>query len=148
MLRRHILSLLVFCCLLPAQTMKVIANLSPDMVKELAVSAPNVRIVPARGADLAKEIEDADAMVGVTLTPDLLKRARQLKWLHIGSAGVESRNGQSGLFPELVESNVERIRSADCRSCVRVPVGLDAQVERDHSAAASRRMAQRPGRNV
>ena len=66
-MRRRILSVLVFCCILPAQTKKVIANLSPDMLKELAVSAPNVRIVATRGVDLAKEIEDADAMVGVTV---------------------------------------------------------------------------------
>src|ERR1035441_1571618 len=105
-MRRCVLSLVVFCCMLPAQTKKVIANLSPDMVKELAVSAPNVKIVPARGPELAKEIEDADAMVGVTLTPELFKHARQLKWLHISSAGVESHGRQVGLFPELVESNV------------------------------------------
>ncbi len=105
-MRRQILSLLVFCCVLPAQTKKVIANLPPDMVKELAVSAPNVRIVPARGADLAKEIEDADAVVGVTLTPEMFKRARQLKWLHISSAGVEAHGTQVGLFPALVDSNV------------------------------------------
>jgi D-2-hydroxyacid dehydrogenase (NADP+) len=105
-MRRRILSVLIFCCILPAQTKKVIANLSPEMLKELAVSAPNVRIVSSRGVDLAKEIEDADAMVGVTLTPQLFQHAKQLKWLHISSAGVESHGGQTGLFPALVESNV------------------------------------------
>src|SRR5271169_3189865 len=105
-MRRLVISLLVFCCLLQAQTKKVIANLSPEMLKELAVSAPNVRIVSARGADLAKEIEDADAMVGVTLTPELFKHAKQLKWLHISSAGVETHGRQIGLFPELIDSNV------------------------------------------
>jgi D-2-hydroxyacid dehydrogenase (NADP+) len=105
-MRRCAFWLLVFCCVLPAQTRKVIANLPPGMVKELAASAPNVRIVPARGADLAKEIEDADAMVGVPLTPELFKHAKQLKWLHISSAGVESHGGQVGLFPELVASDV------------------------------------------
>ena len=76
-MRIRILSYLIFSCVLPAQTRKVIANLPPDMLKELAVSAPNVRIVSTRGADVAKEIEDADAMVGVTLTPELFKHARQ-----------------------------------------------------------------------
>ncbi len=103
---RCVWSLLVFCCALQAQTKKVIANLPPAMVQELAVSAPNVRIVAARGPELAKEIEDADAMVGVTLTPELLRRAKQLKWLHISSAGVESHGRQVGLFPELVDSEV------------------------------------------
>src|SRR4030095_10683031 len=103
---RRLFSVLVFCCILPAQTKKVIANLSPEMLKELAVSAPNVRIVATRGVDLAKEIEDADAMVGIPLTPELLKRAKQLKGLHITSAGVESHGRQTGLFPELIDSNI------------------------------------------
>ncbi len=102
----RVLLLLIFCCVLPAQNKKVIANLPADMLKELAVSAPNVRIVSTRGADMGKEIEDADAMVGVTLTPELFKHARQLKWLHISSAGVETHGRSVGLFPELVDSNV------------------------------------------
>ena len=92
--------------LMSAQTKKVIANLPPEMVAELAKTAPNVKIVPARGAELAKEIVDADAMVGVRLTPELFKQAKQLKWLHISSAGVEPHGNQTGLFPELIESNV------------------------------------------
>src|SRR3954451_10467914 len=105
-MRRCVIALLALSCTMPAQTKKVIANLSPEMLKELAVTAPNVKIVSSRGIDLAKEVEDADAMVGVTLTPELLKHAKQLKWLHISSAGVESHGRQTGLFPELVESNV------------------------------------------
>jgi len=105
-MRRSAIALLALCCTLPAQTKKVIANLSPEMLKELAVSAPNVKIVSTRGIDLAKEIEDADALVGVQLTPALFKHAKKLQWLHISSAGVESHGGQVGLFPELVESNV------------------------------------------
>jgi phosphoglycerate dehydrogenase-like enzyme len=92
---------------LAAQTpKKVIANLPAKMVQELAASAPNVNIVSARGADLAREIVDADALVGIQLTPDLFSRAKQLKWLHISSAGVEPHGGQVGLFPALIESNV------------------------------------------
>src|SRR5215510_10453454 len=45
-------------------------------------------------------------MVGVPLTPALFKQAKQLKWLHISSAGVEAHGNQTGLFPELVESNI------------------------------------------
>jgi phosphoglycerate dehydrogenase-like enzyme len=105
-MRRSLFSLVVFACVLSAQTKKVIANLPPDMVKELATAAPNVKIVAARGAALATEIADADAMVGVPLTPELFKQAKQLKWLHISSAGVEPHGNQPGLFPALVESNV------------------------------------------
>jgi phosphoglycerate dehydrogenase-like enzyme len=105
-MRIRFLPFLILCCVLPAQTKKVIANLPPDMLKELATTAPNVRIVAARGADLAKELEDADAMVGVSLTPELFQHARQLKWLHIASAGVETHGRSIGLFPALVNSSV------------------------------------------
>ena len=76
------------------------------MVKELAAAAPNVKIVAARGADLAREVVDADGMVGVQLTPELFQQARQLKWLHISSAGVEAHGGQVGLFQALIDSKV------------------------------------------
>jgi phosphoglycerate dehydrogenase-like enzyme len=105
-MRRLVLPLLAFAFVLPAQTKKVIANLPPEMVSELAKTAPNVKIVAARGPELAKEIADADAMVGVPLTPALFKQAKQLKWLHISSAGVEPHGNQSGLFPELVDSKI------------------------------------------
>ncbi len=105
-MRVSLISLLVLCSVLPAQTKKVLANLPPDMVKELAVSAPNVRIVPATGSTVATEIEDADAMVGITLTPELLRRAKKLQWLHISSAGVEAHGRQVGIFPALAESNI------------------------------------------
>lgn len=106
LLTRTALGLIMFACAMPAQTKKVLANLSPEMLKELAATAPNVRIVAARGPEIAKEIVDADAMVGVRLTPELLKQAKQLKWLHISSAGVEPHGGQTGLFPELISSSV------------------------------------------
>jgi phosphoglycerate dehydrogenase-like enzyme len=105
-MRISLLSFLVFCCVLPAQTKKVIANLDAQMLKDLAASSPNVKIVSTRGVDLAKEIEDADAVVGVRITPELFKHAKQLKWLHIPSAGVETHGNSIGLFPELVNSNV------------------------------------------
>ena len=103
---KRIAFLLLAAALLPAQTKKVVANLPPAMVEELARTAPNVRIVPARGEQVAKEIVDADAMVGVSLTPGLLKIAPRLKWLHISSAGVEAHGSQVGLFPELVASDI------------------------------------------
>ena len=96
-MRQLLIPLLLFTCAISAQTKKVIANLPPELVKELAVSVPNVRIVSARGPELAKEIVDADALVGIPLTRALFKQARQLKWYHVGSAGVEN-----ALFPELV----------------------------------------------
>lgn len=105
-MKRCVVSLLILCSAVPAQTKKIIANLRPDMLQELSRTVPNARIVPGRGADLAKEIVDADALVGINLTPELFRAARQLKWLHISSAGVEAHGNQVGLFPALIESDV------------------------------------------
>jgi phosphoglycerate dehydrogenase-like enzyme len=104
---RALVSMVVLSCVISAQApKKVIANLPAEMVKELATIAPNVKIVAARGASLAAEIVDADALVGVQLTPELFARAKKLKWLHIASAGVEPHGGQVGLFPALIASDV------------------------------------------
>src|SRR3954469_25984866 len=105
-MRIRLLFLFLLSGALFAQTKKDIANLPADMLKDLAASAPNVRIVNTRGVDVAKEIEDADAVVGVTVTPELFQHARQLKWIHISSAGVETHGRAIGLFPALVDSNV------------------------------------------
>jgi len=105
-MRRLLIVLLIGGAALTAQTLKVIATVSPKMAEELAKEAPNVRLVSARGADLAKEIVDADAMVGGQLTPELFKLAKRLRWLHISSAGVEQHGTQIGLFPALIDSDV------------------------------------------
>jgi phosphoglycerate dehydrogenase-like enzyme len=74
--------------------------MSAKQVQEIQAAVPNVTIVTARGPELAKEIVDADAIIG-GISPDLFKTAKKLKWVHISSAGVEK-----GLFPELVDSDV------------------------------------------
>ena len=65
---RTLFSLLAFSCVLSAQPKKILANLTPEMLKEVQALAPNVRIVAARGPEVAKEIVDADAIVGINLT--------------------------------------------------------------------------------
>ena len=100
-MRLRVLLLLTLACVMSAQTKKVIANLSPELIKELATLAPNVKIVAARGPELGKEIVDADAVVGMGVNAALFQQAKQLKWIHVGSAGVEN-----ALFPALVDSPV------------------------------------------
>jgi phosphoglycerate dehydrogenase-like enzyme len=101
-MRRLIVSLVLFACAVSAQPKKIIANLSPDFVKEITASVPNVKIVAARpGPELEKEIVDADALVAISMNPTVFQKARQLKWLHVGSAGVEN-----ALFPALIDSSV------------------------------------------
>lgn len=48
-----------------------------------------------------REIADADAMIGWRITPDVFARARRLRWIQFGSAGIDHT-----VFPELLESDV------------------------------------------
>lgn len=87
--------------LLAFQSKKVVATgMSPAEVKELQAAVPSVRLVPASGPQVVKEIADADAVLG-PVTPEQFRVAKQLKWVHVYSAGVEG-----ALFPELVKSDV------------------------------------------
>ncbi len=84
-----------------AQNKKIIApGMSAKMVQEIQAAVPNVTIITARGPEMAKELADADAIIG-GITPEQFKTAKKLKWVHISSAGVEK-----GLFPDLVNSDV------------------------------------------
>ena len=68
-------------------------------MKELQASGedpPQVRLVTASGADLTREIADADGFVGGPLSAADLKAARKLRWVQSFSAGVENQLFLSG----------------------------------------------------
>src|SRR3954453_9408320 len=84
-----------------AQNKKILApGMTPQLAQEIQANVPNVTILAGRGTDLAKEIVDADAIIG-GIRPELFKSAKKLKWVHVSSAGVEK-----DLFPELIDSDV------------------------------------------
>ena len=64
-------------------------NSWPERLPMLAVVAPGVEIVPFDTTDEAlAAIGGADALIG-TATPDLLEAGKALRWVQVGSAGVE-----------------------------------------------------------
>jgi D-2-hydroxyacid dehydrogenase (NADP+) len=84
-----------------AEPKKILAPaLSDTFVHELQAANPSVQIIKVSGADVASQIEDADAIIG-GVSPEAFRRAKRLKWVHVMSAGVER-----ALFPELIESDV------------------------------------------
>ncbi len=97
---------LLFCAALPlamaAQPKIVVSNNpTPAEVADLQAAAPRARIVTASSdADLRREITDADALVG-SPTPELMRLGKKLRWIQVGSAGVDNIR-----FPELIDSNV------------------------------------------
>ena len=78
------------------------SGLMPARLEELKLIAPEVEFIPARSAeDAVKVVGDADAVLGFHVAPDLLAAGKNLRWVHVGHAGVEK-----DLPPELVKGDV------------------------------------------
>ena len=67
---------------------------------ELREAAPSLNLVFPTRDKLAAEIVDADAIIG-SVTPEVIRSAKKLKWVQVNSAGVENV-----LFPELRDSEI------------------------------------------
>src|SRR5436190_23573784 len=94
--------ILLFCALsalsLKAQTVKIVVQ-SPAVMKELQASGEipaQVKLVTASGADLTREIADADGFIGGPLGAADLKAAKKLRWVQSFGAGVENQLFPSG----------------------------------------------------
>src|SRR5713101_4606774 len=84
-----------------AQKRVVVTGASGAEVKELQAAAPLARIVSVSGdAEVRREIAEADGFIG-SPTPELMRIGKKLKWVQVGSAGVDNIR-----FPELIQSNV------------------------------------------
>jgi phosphoglycerate dehydrogenase-like enzyme/glyoxylase-like metal-dependent hydrolase (beta-lactamase superfamily II) len=76
-------------------------GLMPARLAELKRIAPAVLFVPARDAEeAAKLAADADAVLGFC-TPGIVKAGKGLRWIQVGSAGMEKDQ-----LPELADSKV------------------------------------------
>ncbi|MGE3803899.1 MAG: NAD(P)-dependent oxidoreductase [Gemmataceae bacterium] len=79
----------------------VVPNLMPARLAELKRLAPAIEFVPVKTAEeAAKEAASADAVLGFC-TPEIVQAGKRLRWIQVGSAGVEKY-----VFPELVKSPV------------------------------------------
>ncbi len=78
------------------------ARLGENEIRDLRAAAPNLNIVFPSRENLAKELTDADGVVG-GLSREQFLSAKKLKWWQITSAGVE--NYLTGI-PELRDSPV------------------------------------------
>ncbi|MCI0639073.1 MAG: hypothetical protein L0Y70_08355, partial [Gemmataceae bacterium] len=79
----------------------VLPSLMPAKLLELKRVAPDVLFVPVKDADdAAREAADADAVLGFC-TKGIVNAGKKLRWLQVGSAGVENY-----MFDELVKSDI------------------------------------------
>lgn len=83
----------------------------PDLA-DLANRFPSVHFASCSTIEeLEREIADADIFFGWLFPPHVFPSARQLRWFHTASAGVEAN-----LFPELVASDVILTNAAGLHS--------------------------------
>ena len=83
-------------------------NLADSDVARLRERFPDGEIVSVEDpADVCREIADADIYFGFQIQRAHFLAARQLRWVHLATAGVEEN-----LFPEMVASDVTLTNSA------------------------------------
>lgn len=95
-------ALSLLCAGLPAQTKKILA--AADTIKQLGNPHPQARLVAVTKANMMQELADADAFIG-TITPEMVRAGKNLKWVQVMSAGVENVLFKSG-GNDLRDSNI------------------------------------------
>jgi phosphoglycerate dehydrogenase-like enzyme len=84
-----------------AQNKKIVVfGMDADAIREFQSAASNVTVVPADRDRAVEQVADADAIFG-TISPELFRAGKKLKWVQISSAGVETYR-----FPEFINSDV------------------------------------------
>jgi phosphoglycerate dehydrogenase-like enzyme/glyoxylase-like metal-dependent hydrolase (beta-lactamase superfamily II) len=87
----------------------IVPNLMPARLAELKRVAPDIEFIPVRTAgDAAKSVEDADAVLGFS-NPDLVKAGKNLRWIHIGHAGIEKDLSAELAASKVVLTNAQRL---------------------------------------
>jgi len=100
--------LLTSASLLPAQSKKVVVTtpgnyyspLRPAEIGELRAAVPSINLVAPDQSRIMAEVVDADGVIG-TITPEMIRAAKKLRWVQVLVAGVERL-----LTPELVNSDI------------------------------------------
>src|SRR6266478_1704829 len=103
-MRRLTLLLAVTACVLSAQTKKILVMGAGPDIKEYQSVTPKANVIPVTRENVMKEIGDADAFIG-TITPEMVRAGKKLKWTQIMSAGVETVLFKSG-GDDLRDSNI------------------------------------------
>jgi phosphoglycerate dehydrogenase-like enzyme/glyoxylase-like metal-dependent hydrolase (beta-lactamase superfamily II) len=84
-------------------------GLMPRQLADLKRIAPNVLFVPARNPEeAAKLVPDADAVIGFC-TADIIKDGKNLRWIQVGSGGVDKLLSAELRDSKIVLTNAQRI---------------------------------------
>ena len=104
MMRRLTLLIAITAFALSAQTKKILVMGAGPDIKEYQSVSPKAKVVPVTKENVMQEIGDADAFIG-TITPEMVRAGKKLKWTQIMSAGVENVLHKSG-GADLRDSNI------------------------------------------
>jgi phosphoglycerate dehydrogenase-like enzyme len=87
----------------------VVSPMPREQLDQLRRAAPSLNIVVARGEQEAlRQVTDADGVYGFT-SPEILRAGTRLKWVQIGSAGVEKVLSPEMLASPAVLTNAARV---------------------------------------
>jgi phosphoglycerate dehydrogenase-like enzyme len=87
----------------------VIPNYSPARLAELKVIAPEIEFITARTAtEAAKMVEDADGILSYC-TPEIVRAGKKLRWVQVGSAGVENYTFSEMVNSDITLTNTQRV---------------------------------------
>ena len=101
---RVTLILAVLATALPAQTKKIVVMGNEAMARDLQSASSKARVVAVNKDNVISEIADADAFIG-NITPAQVRAGKNLKWVQVMSAGVETVLFLSG-GNDLRDSNI------------------------------------------
>jgi phosphoglycerate dehydrogenase-like enzyme/glyoxylase-like metal-dependent hydrolase (beta-lactamase superfamily II) len=112
----------------------IIPDVMPARLAELKRVAPEVEFIPVKNeADAAKNVEDADAVIGFN-SAEIVKNGKKLRWIQTGHAGVENELNSRLVNSNVVLTNLQRIHgpnSAD--QAFALLLALTREIYRDPS---------------
>jgi len=88
-MKKILCTLCVLCGAAFAQQKKILITGDPAAAKELQPIHSGARLVPVTKETVMQEIADADAFIG-TVSPEMVRAGKKLKWVQVMSAGVEN----------------------------------------------------------
>jgi phosphoglycerate dehydrogenase-like enzyme len=81
----------------------------PARLAELKRVAPEIEFIPVKNAaDAAKNVEDADGVIGFC-SADIVKAGKKLRWIQTGHAGVENDLSPELAASKIVLTNLQRV---------------------------------------
>ncbi len=105
-MKRLVVLLAATALILSAQQKKILVfGQTPDVVKDWQSASSKVRLVDVGKDNVMTELPDADAFIGGSISPEMVRTGKKLKWVQVLSAGVETVLHKSG-GDDLANSNI------------------------------------------